>query len=177
MPTPLRALALFAAIGLAAPALAQPIQPGGMVTGVNVDRIVEIVRAYGQAERQFEDVADGPWIWAEMDGVVYTISFMNCTNGQNCTSVQFRAWWNSEGAHDLEAMNTWNRERRFSDAYIDARGNATIEYDVNLAGGVTAVNFDDTVQWWQAVMREFRTTVIDPGYEAQNPTPPAAPTK
>lgn len=184
MPAFTRALAFSLPLALAAaltgPALAQQTALGGMVTGSDIDRIVEIARAYGTAERQPDD-NDGPWIRANMDGVVYTISFLNCTNGQNCSSVQFRAWWNSEGSHDVEAMNNWNRERRFSDAYIDSRGNATIEYDVNLAGGVTAVNFDDTVQWWQAVLREFRNTVIDPGYESgttgtqdstPSPTPP-----
>jgi hypothetical protein len=167
---PVLALTLTAALFTAAPLAAQPAL-GGMVTGMDIDRIAQIAGAYGPATRQPDD-DQGPWIRGEMDGTIYTISFLNCQNGANCTSVQFRAWWNSEGAHTLEMMNDWNRQRRFSDAYLDSRGNATIEFDVNLAGGVTAVNFDDTVQWWRAVLREFRSTVIDPGYEAQNPTPP-----
>jgi hypothetical protein len=162
-------LVLVASLGTS-PAWAQSTPLGGMITGLDIDRIAEIARPYGAAERQPDD-EDGPWIRADMEGTVYTISFLNCTNATNCTSVQFRAWWNSEGAHTVEMMNQWNRDRRFSDAYLDNRGNATIEFDVNLAGGVTAVNFDDTVQWWQAVLREFRSTVIDPGYEAANPNP------
>lgn len=162
----------------AAPLWAQSPALGGMVTGQDVDRIIEIAAAYGPAERRSDD--DGtPWIRAEIDGTIYTISFLNCQNGQNCSSVQFRAWWNSDGAHSIEEMNRWNRERRFSDAYLDNSDNATIEFDVNLAGGVTAVNFDDTVQWWQAVLREFRENVIDPGYAAAGPVlsspQPAAP--
>lgn len=168
---------LVAASLVSAPAWAQTGPLTGMVTGLDIDRIADIARVYGPAERQFEDIEDGPWIRAEMDGVVYTISFLNCTNGQNCSSVQFRAWWRSEGDIPIEAMNDWNRERRFSDAYIDDRGNATIEFDVNLAGGVTAVNFDDSVQWWQAVLREFRSTVVEPdgtaGTPPMPPTPPA----
>jgi hypothetical protein len=166
----------FPALALAAaPAAAQPALEG-LITGSDIDRITLIAAAYGPARRQPDD-EHGPWIRAELDGIVYTISFLNCQNGTNCTSVQFRAWWESEGAHTVEMMNEWNRDRRFSDAYLDRRGNATIEFDVNLAGGVTAVNFDDTVQWWRAVLREFRSTVIDPGYEAQNPAPqpPASP--
>jgi len=161
LPAPrLIALATFVTI-LALPALAQQGPLTGVITGADIDRVAAIASAYGPAERQPDD-ADGPWIRGEMDSVVYTISFLNCTNGQNCTSLQFRAWWDTQGDIPVEAMNDWNRERRFSDAYIDERGNATIEFDVNLAGGVTAVNFDDTVQWWQAVLREFESTVIDP---------------
>lgn len=173
MPALLRSVAvpfvLAAGLGTS-PVWAQSTPLGGMITGLDIDRIAEIARAYGPAERQPDD-EDGPWIRAEMDSTVYTISFLNCTNGTNCTSVQFRAWWNSEGAHTVEMMNGWNRDRRFSDAYLDSRGNATIEFDVNLAGGVTAVNFDDTVQWWQAVLTQFLEQVINPGYEAANPNP------
>ena len=63
-------------------------------------------------------------------------------------------------------MNQWNRDRRFSSAYLDSGDNATIEFDMNLAGGVTAVNFDDTVQWWQAVLGQFTEMVVTPGFEA-----------
>jgi len=139
-------------------------QIGGMITGHDVDRVVELARAYGPAERRFDDAEDGPWIRAEMEGVVYTISFLNCTAGANCGSVQLRAWWQSEGAHTLEQMNDWNRDRRFGAAYLDASRNATVEFDVNLVGGVTAANFDDTLQWWQIVMRAFVNEVIEPGY-------------
>ncbi len=163
--TPLKSFSLVGATCLALSAPAQA-QLGGIVTGNDVDRIAELASAYGTAERRFDDIEDGPWIRAEMDEVIYTISFLNCTDGQQCTSAQFRAWWTSEGAHTIEAMNQWNRDRRFSKAYLDANDNATIEFDVNLAGGVTAVNFDDTLQWWQAVLNEFLADVIDPGYAA-----------
>lgn len=139
-------------------------QLGGMVGGSDVDRLVELASAYGPAERRFDDAEESPWIRAEMDGVVYTITFLNCTDGISCTSLQLRAWWESAGAHTIEQMNAWNRDRRFSAAYLDINNNATIEFDVNLAGGVTAVNMDDTLQWWQLVLSEFRNEVIDPGY-------------
>lgn len=161
-PVALSALTLGAALSLPLPALAQL---GGVITGLDVDRVAELARAYGPAERQHHDVEVGPWIDAEVDGIFYTISFLNCENGANCTSLQFRAWWESGGAHSIEEMNRWNRERRFSKAYLDINGNATLEFDVNLAGGVTAVNFDDTLQWWQVVTAEFVEDVIDPGYQ------------
>lgn len=159
------AAALLAPMVLAAPAVADG-HLQGMVTGNDYDRIFEILAAYGPVERRSD--TDGNWIRGEMDGVVYSLSFLNCDDAHaNCTSVQFRAWWESNGAHSVEAMNQWNIDRRFSAAYLDARGNATIEWDVNLAGGVSAANFDDNVQWWQAVLGQFLDTVIEPGYDAQ----------
>lgn len=167
-----KALALAGLLALPQAALAQL---GGMITGLDVDRTVELARAYGQAERRFDDAEDGPWIRAEMDGVIYTITFLNCSGGTDCTSLQFRAWWESDGAHTVEQMNAWNRDRRFSAAYLDVNNNATVEFDVNLAGGVTAVNLDDTLQWWQVVLREFLNEVIDPGYAGSNGSGGAAP--
>ena len=154
------ALALAVA-GSPHPALPQAL--GGMITGADFDHILQIAAAHGVAEPRVDDDGEA-WIRGEMDGIVYTIHFLNCIPVPPCTSVQFRAWWASEGAHSIEAMNGWNRDRRFSTAYLDSAGNATIEFDVNLAGGVSAENFDDTVQWWQAVLHQFSEMVIEPGY-------------
>ena len=49
-------------------------------------------------------------------------------------------------------MNAWNRDRRFGKAYIDADGDIAIEMDVNLWGGVTPKNLDDTFDWWRIVL-------------------------
>jgi len=150
------------------PAVAQ-VPLGGMITGDDYDRIFEIAGAYGPVERRSDD--DGRWIRAELDSIIYTIAFLNCDdNDANCTTVQFRAWWESNGQHNVDGMNQWNRDRRFSAAYMDSSDNATIEFDVNLTGGVTAVNFDDTVQWWQAVLNQFKEMVIDPGFRGEPPS-------
>ena len=163
MPISMRIVAVFVAGISSTPALGQAML-GGMITGNDVDRVAEIAAAYGPATRESVNPGEEPWIRAEIDGIVYSISFLNCTAGRDCTSLQLRAWWESDGVHSIEAMNTWNRERRWSAAYLDIDNNATIEFDVNLAGGITAVNFDDTMQWWDAVLREFREDVIDPAY-------------
>jgi hypothetical protein len=138
----------------------------GMITGADAARVAQIASVYGPAEVSAEETDPGPVITAEIDGIYYSISFLNCDTPNGCSSLQLRAWWASSNAHSLEAMNTWNRDRRWSAAYLDRDNNATIEYDVNLAGGITAINFDDTMQWWDAVLREFRAEVIDPGYAA-----------
>lgn len=172
------AAATLVAMSIANPTLAQ-VPLGGMVTGYDLDRIQEIAAAYGSAERVTEDGMS--WLRAEMDQTLYSITLMNCDdNGDHCTTLQFRAWWESNGSHTLEAMNQWNVDRRFSAAYLDDRGNATLEFDVNLAHGVPAIHFDDTVQWWQAALNQFVEEVILPGYEARDEgtaRPTAPPTK
>lgn len=162
------ATAVAAFVVVALPASAQS-GAGAMVTGNDIERIRQMAAAYGPAERRQDE--QGTWIRGEMDDVVYSISFLNCDDRNlNCSSVQFRAWWEGNGSHSIEDMNQWNRDRRFSAAYLDDESNPTIEWDVNLAGGVAEANFDDNLLWWQAVVREFRDRVIDPGYSG---TPPA----
>lgn len=156
---------MIAAAGIAAslalPAGAQSVQLGGVVTGNDIQRVMDLAQAYGPVERRQDD--DGTWLRAEFDGLIHTISFLNCNDQRvNCTSVQFRAWWETENRITLERVNQWNRDRRFSSAYLDSNNNASIEWDVTLAGGVTAVNFDDALQWWHTVMGQFRDEVIDP---------------
>jgi hypothetical protein len=36
----------------------------------------------------------------------------------------------------LERINAWNREHRFSRAYLDADGDPVLEADLDLSGGV-----------------------------------------
>lgn len=161
--TPFRLMTVAAGLAavVALPALGQSVQLGGVVTGTDVQRIQDLAQAYGPVERRQDD--DGVWLRGEMDDLVYTIAFLNCNDQRvNCTSVQFRAWWETAGRITLEQVNQWNRDRRFSAAYLDNNNNATIEWDVTLAGGVTAVNFDDAIQWWRTVLRQFRDEVINP---------------
>ena len=154
-------LAAGVAASLGLPALAQSVQLGGVVTGTDVQRVLELAQAYGPVETRQDE--DGTWLRAEYGGLVYTIAFLTCNDQLvNCTSVQFRAWWESENRITLEQVNAWNRDRRFSDAYLDASNNATVEWDITLAGGVTAVNFDDALQWWHSVIMQFDEEVIAP---------------
>lgn len=168
---PILCTALYLGI---APLQAQQVSLDGMVTAADIDRIQAIAGAHATVDRRTRD--DGSqWIRGEYDGIIYSISFLNCQAGAACTTIQFRAWWNSEGAHSMEAMNGWNRDWRFATAYLDEENDATVKFDVNLAGGVSAANLDDTVQWWHAAVRRFREEVIDPGYAATRPSA-AAPT-
>ncbi|MEZ5752237.1 MAG: YbjN domain-containing protein [Paracoccaceae bacterium] len=155
---------LIAPLTLSTPLAAQ-VPLGGIVTANDRARIAEILGAYGTVEQNTDD--SGHWHRVEYDGTIYSVSFLNCDDADaNCTTVQFRAWWRTEGGIPVDPLNAWNRDRRFSDAYLDDQNNVTVEYDVNLVGGVTAVNFDDTVQWWHAVLDQFLAEVINPNAPA-----------
>jgi hypothetical protein len=125
-----------------------------LITASDVDAIANLARGYGSATVQTDDVGD-PQILGRIDGIRYTVSFYGCVNGASCTTLQFRAAWTNPGSATLETMNAWNQDKRFGKAYLDYSGDPVIEWDVNLFGGVTAANLDDTFDWWKLVLQSF----------------------
>lgn len=84
----------------------------------------------------------------------YTVAFFECTRNRDCQSVMFRAGFRAKGQTPAE-MADWNRDQRFGKAYLDQAGNPIVEFNVNLAGGVSQANLVDSVDRWQAVLSAF----------------------
>jgi hypothetical protein len=139
---------------LGAGALAPAVMAQSLVQGSDVDTIANIARGYGSATVQTDSAGD-PQILGRINGVQYVVSFYGCTNGTNCTTIQFRAAWSNPGNVTLVDMNTWNQEKRFGKAYLDYDNDPVIEWDVNLLGGVSTRNLDDTFDWWKIVLENF----------------------
>lgn len=150
---PLLAL-LIAFVVSIAPALAQSASCTNIVDGSDPSRIFHLARGHGSAEISTDNRGD-PKIDGRMHGVRYQIYFYGCKNGEKCSSVQFRAGFTQNNKQTVERMNEWNISKRFGKAAIDKEGDATIEMNVNLQGGVCNANFDETVGWWSTVLRDF----------------------
>jgi hypothetical protein len=150
----LSTVAISAFLATTAPTFAQTI-----IQGSDVEAIVNIARGHGAANLETDAVGD-PFIRGRIDGVIYVVNFYGCTNGQDCTTIQFRGAWAPTGSVTLESLNDWNRDIRFGKAYLDAEGAPTIEWDVNLFGGVTATNLDDTFDWWKIILTKFANEAL-----------------
>ena len=55
----------------------------------------------------------------------------------------------------LDKINEWNRSKRFSRAYLDADGDAVVEMDLNLRGGVTRDNIEANFSNWRLILDQF----------------------
>ncbi|MFN4057951.1 MAG: YbjN domain-containing protein [Roseinatronobacter sp.] len=151
---PLSALLFSSSMVMASPSLSQ-----SMVTASDTDTILNIARGYGSATLEADEVGD-PFIRGRIDGVIYVVNFYGCTNSKDCTTIQFRAAWNETPGVTLGTMNNWNRDMRFGKAYLDTENGPTIEWDVNLFGGVSATNLDDTFDWWKIILGKFVSEVM-----------------
>jgi hypothetical protein len=116
-------------------------------------RILAVAQDYGEAALTTDNLGD-PLIEGRIGEKDYNLFFYGCDEGRECKSLTFAATWESDDLTD-EKMTGWNREKRFGKAYLDQDGNATVEISVNLHGGVTHANFDDTIDWWRLVRAEF----------------------
>jgi hypothetical protein len=121
-----------------------------LVTADDPEKILDIARGFGSAELESDE--DGaPVIRGRMDGRRYSVYFYGCEDGTGCSTIQFWTWVEAP-LDPLGSVNSWNRDFRFGKAYVDGEGDIILEWDVNLWGGVTPRNLDDTFDWWRGVM-------------------------
>jgi hypothetical protein len=145
------------AFGLATPATAQEL-----LDGSSISDIATIAATHGEATLDTQANGD-PRISGKIGGVAYQLFFLNCTANTACEDLNFYA-----GFRDLkptmDALNAWNRDKRFGNAYLDADLDAVIEYDVNIEYGVSHANLDAAFGLWALLSSEFASYV---GYMAQ----------
>jgi hypothetical protein len=151
----------FAWLAIAATLAAGPALAQNLVDGSKVDAIVELARAYGTAA--LESQSDGnPRITGKIKGVPYYVFLMNCDSGV-CEDLNFYAGF-ANIKPTLDAINAWNRDKRFGNAYLDSDLDAAIEYDVNLEYGVSRQNLDAAFGVWSVILEEYIAYV---GYKAE----------
>ena len=142
--------ALFLATALSA-------QAQSMIDGSQVDEILNIARGYGAASLETQSNGD-PKISGKMEGVTYHVFFMNCTDNKNCEDLNFYAGF-LDNKQTLEAINAWNRDKRFGKAYLDSDLDAVLEFDLNLEHGVSQKNLDSAFSLWSLMLDQYTTYI------------------
>ena len=56
---------------------------------------------------------------------------------------------------DAPKINSWNRTKRFSRAYLDGEGDPCLEADLDFEGGVTRESFREFVKTFRISVRSF----------------------
>lgn len=129
-----------------------------LLDGSDPAAIMSIAQGYGSAMLDVDGVGD-PMIEGRIDGQAYTVFFFGCEGGKNCSSIQLSTYFVGVRP-DAAAVSDWNDNNRFGTLYLDSDGDLAIDLDVNLFGGVTRRNLDDTFDWWRVVLDEVRTDMV-----------------
>jgi hypothetical protein len=132
---------------------------GDLLDGSDPAAILRIAEGYGSAMLDVDSVGD-PMITGRMGGQAYTVFFYGCEGGRDCSSIQFTTFF-AGTRPDADVVSDWNNENRFGTLYLDADGDLAIDMDVNLFGGVTRKNLDDTFDWWRVVLDGVRADLVE----------------
>lgn len=124
------------------------------VDGTSVDEIANVARGYGSVTMDKATNGD-PMISGKIEGVSYYLFFRNCSDANvDCEDLNFYAGF-LDNKQTMEAINAWNRDKRFGKAYLDSDLDAVIEFDVNLEYGVAKQNLDSTFSVWSLILKQF----------------------
>ncbi|MEZ0348745.1 MAG: YbjN domain-containing protein [Thermus sp.] len=73
----------------------------------------------------------------EMAGLKKVWLYLDFCQEERCGVLSLSAGFSLEETPSLDLVNAWNRERRFSRAYVDEEGDLWVESDLDLTGGVS----------------------------------------
>jgi hypothetical protein len=141
-----------------------PVTPGpglggNMVDATSPDAIAGLMQQAGyRAVIGIDNIGD-PKIDSSAAGVDFTIYFYGCNNAVNCQSLQFSSGYDLERGTSFQAMNDWNAAQRFGYAYLDQESDPFVNMDINMAYGISADSFMDSLAIWDQVLSDFQTHI------------------
>lgn len=126
------------------------------ITATNADVVMKAMQDFGLVATMGTDGEGDPKISSRVSDTKFSVYFYGCQENTNCTSVMIKAGYDLNTGISALKMNEWNREKRFTKAYIDDEGDPFLEMDVNLDyDGVGNKNFEDTLDWWRLLVEDF----------------------
>ncbi|MEM1384410.1 MAG: YbjN domain-containing protein [Pseudomonadota bacterium] len=155
-------LALAACLDLGPGQGARPVQPvatpDGLIDATDPQPISEIAWRYGEAPWGRDSLGD-PVINASFGELPYRVEFYGCSGGKECREIRFFSAFPPVGeersAMPAKAIAEWNEDRRIGKASLGEEGQAVLEHNVVLQGGVTEQNLDAVFDAWGAALNEF----------------------
>lgn len=148
-------VALFSSVAVSAASAQQ-----GLIDATRPERILSVAKGFGSAELS-KDTKGDPMIKGRLETVQYYIYFFGCKDGRNCRSLLLKASNSVTTKPALVAMNEFNQKSRFAKAYLDDDADPVVELDINLDGGVSSKNLDDTFDWWKNTLKQYRETFLN----------------
>jgi len=148
-----RTLGMIAAVAAvwALPAQAQ------MVKAQEPESVVHALQQAGYAAKLGADDTGDPMISSGVDGSQFKVFFYNCTDHEQCATVQFHIGFDLKENIGLARINEWNRTQRFGRAYLDAENDPILQMDVDLDdGGLSMALFTDNLEFWSSVVGKFK---------------------
>lgn len=109
------------------------------------------------ADTDYEDLPILNFTLADSKAVIY---FYECgKTGKACEYLQLYVGWAMDSRPSYKVINDFNAAERFSQAYVDNEDDPVIEQWVTLEGGISDVNFINTVATFGLTVDKFEDTI------------------
>lgn len=141
-------------VSVACAALAPPLWAEN-VDATDPAKLAAVIQQLGYRAVLDKDGVGDPLIRSAAAGVDFVIYFYGCENAARCRSVLFKVGFDLAQGAALESIEAWNEKTLFGRAYIDDEADPWLEMSVNLFGGVSRENFEDTYDWWEVILEDF----------------------
>lgn len=127
-----------------------------IIDATDPEQIAATIRDLGyKARTDMEDDAY-PAVFSSVGGTDFAIQFQTCDNGYSeCRVLLFKVGYDLDDGTSLAAVNAFNEQTLIGRAYLDDENDPWLEWAVNLYGGVTRKNFEDTFDWWEIIVAQF----------------------
>jgi hypothetical protein len=123
-----------------------------IISTVNGQELADIVREMGFVPELTTDPGGDPLVRFRIEGLMCLIFFYGVENGRS-DSLQFSAGFTIKPA--LSKVNEWNAKKRFAKAHLDSDGDAIVQMDFELDGGVTKEFIQEQLKRWRGVFLSF----------------------
>lgn len=137
-------LAVIIAVALlAAPAVTPRVAAQEVMREVSTDQLRKLLESMGyEVEQPKEEV-----LQFAIEG--HTAVIIN-----NKTNIQLYSYFKKKKM-DLKKINEWNATKRYSRVYIDRDGDAVIDWDIDLEGGITAGALKESIKTYRIGVMTF----------------------
>ena len=130
-----------------------------MIEASDAGKLATAMQGMGWQAKLGKDGEGDPLITSKISRTEYVVQFYGCTDHTKCGSVLFSASYNVKKKMTAQDANAWNMKKRFGSVTIDKDGDPRLTMSVNLFGGVSAKNFEDTVDYWRLAVTDFEKQI------------------
>jgi len=147
---------LLMAIGLMLPIAGHAQQ----IVATDVTSVANFFLNEGAKPQLDTDKYGDPRIKVRYQGSDFIVYYYGCTDGSDCTSIQFYSGYKTKGRISEAVVNKWNNDKRYLKAYISEAGSARIEQDIYLGTyGMDIDDFRQLVDTWVRLMVKFEVFI------------------
>jgi hypothetical protein len=128
---------------LAAPVFTPRVAAQEVMSEVSTEQLRKLLEAMGYEVEQPKDSV----LQFAIEG--HTAVIIN-----NKTNIQLYSYFKKKKL-DLKKINEWNATKRYSRVYIDRDGDAVIDWDIDLEGGITAGALKESIKTYRIGVMTF----------------------